>query len=99
MPAPSTGSPANVLTLNAMFGEDVTLPDGTTIVGKFSVRTDDYGIEPGSQIREFPVLDVHDSVKGTLALEQTVVIRGVNYFVVTMNADSEGWIRCGLTRA
>ena len=100
MPAPSTGSEANVATLISMFANaDVVLADGTTIRGKLDQRTTEVPTETGMQIRAYTVLDLHATTLGTLAEGQTLTIKGVSYFVSSMNEDFEGWVRCVLSRA
>ena len=97
MPLPKTGSLRNWRAVVRNMGTTVTLADGSTIQGVFRVRTEDYALEPGSQIRTFTTLYLSEEALGTLAVGQDVVIDGTSYYVSSMNADSDGIVQCDLS--
>ena len=100
MPLISTGNPFNAAAFLRMFGEAVTLPDGTTIQGIFKIAPAHEAVELESpDIRYYTYhLWVPTISRGSLAAKQTIRVRGHNFYIVDMWEDSDDWIEAVLSR-
>ena len=88
--------------LLAYLGDDIELPDGTTIraIVHEVEETDAGGRQRSDAVRGGITSNVYSSVKwakiptanlGTLAAEQTVMLEGQPHFVPTLQPTEKGW--------
>lgn len=87
----STGDPAFSTPIAALLGQDVTLPDGTTIQGIYREEWEaGVSMDRNTQwaVRR---LEIPPDGLGTLAAEQVINIGGQAYFVVGITRADWGW--------
>ena len=97
MPRPTFADRRNSLTLLSAFAEPVILADGSEIsaVVRERRRLTYDGIEAAERLHQ--TLSLPFLLSGTLAQSQSVVVRGVTYYVASLTDLPDGWLLATLS--
>ena len=105
MPAPRTGSPRNAKAFLRMFGREITLADGSTILGIYrtSPESDLVGEPPNERFYNYRIW-VPYIMSGSFAKGQRVAILDpttglrTQFYVASTELNAHGWIAGILSR-
>ena len=99
MPRRSTGSRRNGASLLKIFGRDVTLQDGSVIKGILKTEPSDDSVNRDRYGRSYSYhLWVPVLTKGSLSVNQEIVVDDSLYFVADAQDDDDGWMESVLAR-
>lgn len=97
MPFPSTGTEFMTKAFLSVGGEDITLHDGSKIKAIVQGNTFEEEIADEVETRGTLVAYVAANLKGTLAEDENVIVRGKSRLVLSAVEDFEGWLEVKLS--